>query len=76
MHGYKLYKWLKSKGRKAHKTLRQRPFESLVKYKHLLDIEKYASLKYHAKATGRTLSVSRMSEMQSIHERQIFLICE
>lgn len=59
---YKLYKWLKSKGRKAHKTLRQRPFENLVKYKHLLDIEKYASLKFHAKATGRTLSVSRMSE--------------
>ena len=59
---YKLYKWLKSKGRKAHKTLRQRPFDNLVKYKHLLDIEKYASLKFHAKATGRTLSVSRMSE--------------
>jgi group II intron reverse transcriptase/maturase len=59
---YKLYKWLKSKGRKAHKALRQRPFESLVKYKHLLDIEKYASMKFHAKATGRTLSVSRMSE--------------
>ena len=59
---YKLYKWLKSKGRKAHKTLRQRPFDNLVKYKHLLDIEKYASLKFHANATGRTLSVSRMSE--------------
>ncbi len=59
---YKLYKWLKSKGRKAHKTLRQRPFDNLVKYKYLLDIEKYASLKYHANATGRTLSVSRMSE--------------
>lgn len=44
----KLYKWLKSKGRKAHKTLRQRPFDNLVKYKHLLDIEKYASLKFHA----------------------------
>jgi hypothetical protein len=53
---------IKSKGRKAHKTLRQRPFDNLVKYKHLLDIEKYASLKFHAKATGRTLSVSRMSE--------------
>jgi hypothetical protein len=48
---YKLYKWLKSKGRKAHKTLRQRPFKNLVKYKNLLDIEKYASLKFHAKAT-------------------------
>ena len=48
---YKLYKWLKSKGRKAHKTLRQRPFDNLVKYKKLLDIEKYASLKFHAKAT-------------------------
>jgi hypothetical protein len=59
---YKLYKWLKSKGRKAHKTLRQRPFDNLVKYKRLLDIEKYASLKFHANATGRTLSVSRMSE--------------
>jgi len=59
---YKLYKWLKSKGRKAHKALRQRPFDNLVKYKNLLDIEKYASLKFHAKATGRTLSVSRMSK--------------
>ncbi|WP_423129933.1 hypothetical protein [Gaoshiqia sp. Z1-71] len=49
---YKLYKWLKSKGRKAHKTLRQRPFDNLVKYKKMLDIEKYASLKFHAKATG------------------------
>jgi len=49
---YKLYKWLKSKGRKAHKTLRQRPFDNLVRYKNLLDIEKYASLKFHAKAAG------------------------
>ena len=48
---YKLYKWLKSKGRKAHKALRQRPYSNLVKYKGLLDIEKYARLKTLAKAT-------------------------
>ncbi len=47
---YKLYKWLKSKGRKAHKTLRQRPYSNLVKYKGLLDLEKYARLKTLAKA--------------------------
>ena len=47
---YKLYKWLKSKGRKAHKSLRQRPYKTLVKYKNLLDMEKYARLKTIAKA--------------------------
>lgn len=47
---YKLYKWLKSKGRKAHKSLRQRPYENLVKSKNLLDLEKYARLKTLAKA--------------------------
>ena len=41
---YKLYKWLKEKGRQAHRTLRQRPYENLVKHKCLLDIEKYVSL--------------------------------
>jgi len=47
---YKLYKWLKSKGRKAHKLLRQQPYRNFVKYKNLLDIEKYARLKTLAKA--------------------------
>lgn len=47
---YKLYKWMKSKGRKAHKLLRQRPYSNFVKYKNLLDIEKYARLKTLAKA--------------------------
>ena len=41
---YKLYKWLKDKGRQAHRTLRQRPYENLVKYKSLLDIDKYVRL--------------------------------
>lgn len=41
---YKLYKWLKGKGRQAHRTLRQRPYENLVKYKCLLDIEKYVRM--------------------------------
>lgn len=47
---YKLFKWLKSKGRKAHKSLRQRPYTHLVAYKKLLDLEKYARLKTLAKA--------------------------
>ena len=47
---YKLFKWMKSKGRKAHRKLRQRPYENLVKYYRLLDIEKYARLKTLAKA--------------------------
>ena len=47
---FKLFKWLKSKGRKAHKALRQRPFKNLVAYKGLLDLEKYARLKTLAKA--------------------------
>lgn len=47
---YKLYKWLKSKGRKAHKKLRQHPYSTLVKCKGLLDLEKYARLKTLAKA--------------------------
>ena len=47
---YKLFKWLKSKGRKAHKSLRQRPYSNLVEYKGLLDIDKYARLKTLAKA--------------------------
>ena len=38
---YKLYKWLKGKERQAHRTLRQRPYDTLVKHKGLLDIEKY-----------------------------------
>lgn len=38
---YKLYKWLREKGRQAHRMLRQRPYDNLVKYKGLLDIEKY-----------------------------------
>ncbi|WP_017730590.1 group II intron reverse transcriptase/maturase [Nafulsella turpanensis] len=47
---FKLYKWLKSKGRKAHKSLRQRPYNNLVKHKNLLDLGKYARLKSLAKA--------------------------
>ena len=47
---YKLFKWMKSKGRKAHRELRQRPYENLVKFYQLLDIEKYARLKTIAKA--------------------------
>ena len=51
MHlSYKLFKWMKSKGRKAHRKLRQRPYENLVKFYGLLDIEKYARLKTLAKA--------------------------
>jgi len=47
---YKLFKWLKSKGRKAHKSLRQRPYSTLVKSNRLFDLEKYARLKTLAKA--------------------------
>ena len=47
---YKLFKWLKSKGRKAHKQLRQRPYSIFVSDKGLLDLEKYARLKTLAKA--------------------------
>ncbi len=47
---YKLFKWLKSKGRKAHKQLRQRPYSTFVANKGLLDLEKYARLKTLAKA--------------------------
>lgn len=47
---YKLFKWLKSKGRKAHKLLRQQPYKNLVEYKNLLDLGKYARLKTLAKA--------------------------
>lgn len=47
---YKLFKWLKSKGRKAHKLLRQQPYRNFVKYKGLLDLGKYARLKTLAKA--------------------------
>ena len=45
-----IYKWTKSKGRKAHRKLRQRPYDNLVAYYKLLDIEKYARLKSIAKA--------------------------
>jgi len=47
---YKLFKWMKSKGRKAHRQLRQQPYANLVKSYGLLDIEKYARLKTLAKA--------------------------
>lgn len=47
---YKLFKWMKSKGRKAHRKLRQQPYENLVKSYGLLDIEKYGRLKTLAKA--------------------------
>ncbi|AFU69930.1 retron-type reverse transcriptase [Psychroflexus torquis ATCC 700755] len=47
---YKLFKWMKCKGRKAHRKLRQRPYENLVKFYNLFDIEKYARLKTLAKA--------------------------
>jgi hypothetical protein len=39
-----------SKGRKAHKVLRQHPYSTFVKGKGLLDLEKYARLKTLAKA--------------------------
>lgn len=41
---YKLYKWLKGKGRQAHRTLRQHPYDILVKHKGLLDIVKYVHM--------------------------------
>ena len=47
---YNLFKWMKSKGRKAHRKLRRRPYEHLVRFYGLLDIEKYARLKTHTKA--------------------------
>ncbi|WP_246131475.1 hypothetical protein [Aquimarina intermedia] len=47
---YKLYKWMRAKGRKAHRVLRQRPYDTLVKFYKLLDIEKYARLKTLSKA--------------------------
>jgi len=47
---YKLFKWMKSKGRKAHRKLRQRPYDNLVHLYGLLDIEKYERLKTLAKA--------------------------
>jgi glutaredoxin-related protein len=42
---YKLFKWLKSKGQKVHKLLRQQPFITFVKGKGLLDLVKYARLR-------------------------------
>ncbi|WPP53637.1 group II intron reverse transcriptase/maturase [Catalinimonas niigatensis] len=42
---YKLYKWLKNKGRQAHKSLRQRPYRNLVAYKNLLDLDRIAEAK-------------------------------
>ncbi|MEQ6117911.1 reverse transcriptase domain-containing protein [Reichenbachiella sp. MALMAid0571] len=47
---YKLFKWMKGKGRKAHRKLRQRPYENLVKFYSLLDLDKYARLKTLSKA--------------------------
>ena len=47
---YKLFKWLKSKGRKAHKLLRRQPYDTFVANKGLLDLKKYARLKTLAKA--------------------------
>lgn len=47
---YKLFKWMKGKGRKAHRKLRQRPYENLVKFYNLLDLDKYARLKTLSKA--------------------------
>lgn len=47
---YKLYKWMKGKGRKAHRKLRQRPYENLVKFYGLLDLEEYARLMTLSKA--------------------------
>ncbi len=41
----KLFKWMKSKGRKACRKLCQRPYENLVRFYGLLDIKKYAHLK-------------------------------
>ena len=43
--------------------LRQRPYDNLVKYKGLLDIEKYVRQQSQlVKAKGWTLSVSRVKE--------------
>lgn len=47
---YKLYKWMKGKGRKAHRKLRQRPYENLVKFYGLLDLDAYARSKTLSKA--------------------------
>jgi len=47
---YKLFKWMKCKGRKAHRKLRQRPYENLVKFYYLLDLDKYARQKTLSKA--------------------------
>ncbi|MFL1896371.1 hypothetical protein ACJRPK_11790 [Aquimarina sp. 2-A2] len=47
---YKLYKWMRAKGGKAHRVLRQRPYDTLVICYKLLDIEKYARLKTLSKA--------------------------
>jgi len=50
---YKLYKWLKGKGRQAHRMLRQHPYDLLVKHKGLLDIVKYVRMQSHlVKAKG------------------------
>ena len=46
---HKLFKWLKSKGRKAQKQLGQRPYSTFVTDKGLLDLEKYVRLKTLAK---------------------------
>ena len=42
---YKLYKWLKGKGRQAHRQLRQRPYDIMVSHKGLLDIAKYVRMR-------------------------------
>ena len=42
--GYKLYKWLKGKGRQSHRMLRQHPYDILVKHKGLLDIVNYVRM--------------------------------
>lgn len=50
---YKLYKWLKGKGRQAHRMLRQHPYDILVKHKGLLDIVKYVRMQSRlVKVTG------------------------
>ncbi|WP_437373045.1 hypothetical protein [Maribacter litoralis] len=48
---YKLYKWLKSKGRKAHKLLRQRPYRNLVNYKKPVRFRKICTLENACKSS-------------------------
>jgi hypothetical protein len=50
----------------------KRPVRDREKYKNLLDIEKYASLKFHAKATGRTFLGSGSNRRAELCPLSIF----